>query len=258
MSTQKPFTKLQNQPIKRRPYRRPITSPPVQKGEMITAINLLDQKHNSKNHPYFVIRKPTKPSRIKNINGAPTLSTQLSAPSENKLHRIPPSQRRTIIKNSNSKVVNNNLRKQFNNIIPTSKPITLSSSLNTAKKPPIRKTKPSFLDSLTNMASSVLNPFGIGEINEPIKRIHHPRPAPQPQRIVLEPDVKSKNKLADFKPSPQQGSMLVDAFQPIFVASQSLENGFPKDAMKPLFISESRKSFVPPEPTEPELINFFK
>ncbi|KAL7639621.1 UNVERIFIED_CONTAM: hypothetical protein RMT77_010122 [Armadillidium vulgare] len=62
-----------------------------------------------------------------------------------------------------------------------------------------------------------------------------------------------------FDPSPQQGLVSSDAFQPIFVPSYSMDSKLPSDVMKPLILPQRRNSEVEVEntTTEPELIDFF-
>ncbi|XP_068238831.1 uncharacterized protein [Palaemon carinicauda] len=71
----------------------------------------------------------------------------------------------------------------------------------------------------------------------------HPRPPPQPQRIDVHPvkptDTQKKPNLLEFNPSPQEGSMLADAFQPVFVASPNMDD-LGNDIMKPMHILSGR------------------
>ncbi|XP_076062640.1 uncharacterized protein LOC143037888 [Oratosquilla oratoria] len=93
----------------------------------------------------------------------------------------------------------------------------------------------------------------------------HPRPAPQPTLVFhsLEEKkpIKAKTKNDNFNPSPLEGSYSADAFQPIFVASKSLDNGFGKDDMIPISVPNSaraaEKAKAKAGPSKPEMLDFF-
>ena len=61
-----------------------------------------------------------------------------------------------------------------------------------------------------------------------------------------------------FEPSPKEGSIKDDAFQPIFRASQSLDVELPESFMKPIHVASARAlAFTKPAPP-PEVLNFFE
>ncbi|XP_066961600.1 uncharacterized protein [Macrobrachium rosenbergii] len=80
----------------------------------------------------------------------------------------------------------------------------------------------------------------------------HPRPPPQPQRIdvhAAKPTaIQKKPTHLNFNPSPQEGSMLADAFQPVFVASPNMDD-LGNDIMKPMHIASARS--LPTTTTKP-------
>ncbi|KAK7047719.1 hypothetical protein SK128_027658, partial [Halocaridina rubra] len=92
----------------------------------------------------------------------------------------------------------------------------------------------------------------------------HPRPPPQPQLVVIPPKpnaIQKKPIYPDFNPSPQEGSMLADAFQPVFVASPSLDDldDLDNDLMKPVTFRSARSASSTPRPfmAPSKLENFF-
>lgn len=93
------------------------------------------------------------------------------------------------------------------------------------------------------------------------RKVHsHRRPPPRPQRIQVVSDKISKDSVDDpnFEPSPKEGSMLADAFQPIFRASQSLDVELPESFMKPMHIASARALSFPKPAPPPEVLNFFE
>lgn len=87
----------------------------------------------------------------------------------------------------------------------------------------------------------------------------HPRPAPSPQRIPMELSIESSfgYRGDDFLPSPKEGSMLDNAFQPIFRASQSLDVDLPASFMKPIHVASARSLPMPVSAAPPEILDFF-
>ncbi|XP_018024681.1 uncharacterized protein LOC108680383 [Hyalella azteca] len=140
-----------------------------------------------------------------------------------------------------------------------------------------RVKQPQFLSGLS------FNSIGTSSLDKPLNRFRdqHLRPPPQPQRVELDlhkpnpfdshaelhglhkTNELGKNKFEyngsdDFLPSPKEGNMLEDAFQPIFRASQSLDMELPESFMKPMHIASARSlTFAQPAPP-PEVIDFFE
>ncbi|XP_037796505.1 proline-rich receptor-like protein kinase PERK9 [Penaeus monodon] len=117
---------------------------------------------------------------------------------------------------------------------------------------PLKQKKPTLLGSLAELTGGFLGGTRRTQQN-------HPRPMPQPQRVIIPPQQKPTQKktvLEDtFNPSPPEGSPLVDAFQPMFVASPSVDH-LGKDAMKPMKIAEKRTATTTTT-SQPELVDFF-
>jgi len=87
------------------------------------------------------------------------------------------------------------------------------------------------------------------------------RPPPRPQRIDVAPFEINEESVhnPNFLPSPKEGSMLADAFQPIFRASQSLDEELPASFMKPMHVASARAlSFAKKPAPPPEVLNFFE
>ncbi|ROT84219.1 hypothetical protein C7M84_022590 [Penaeus vannamei] len=117
---------------------------------------------------------------------------------------------------------------------------------------PVKPKKPTLLGSLADLTGGFLG----GNTRTQQK---HPRPMPQPQRVIIPPQQKltQKKTVAEdtFNPSPPEGSPLVDAFQPMFVASPSVDH-LGKDAMKPMKIAQKRTATTTTT-SQPQLVDFF-
>ncbi|XP_064120196.1 uncharacterized protein LOC135224800 [Macrobrachium nipponense] len=89
----------------------------------------------------------------------------------------------------------------------------------------------------------------------------HPRPPPQPQRIdvhAAKPTaIQKKPTHLNFNPSPQEGSMLADAFQPVFVASPNMDD-LGNDIMKPMHIASARSLPTTTTKPPPVMRDFFE
>ncbi|XP_042210202.1 extensin-like [Homarus americanus] len=101
---------------------------------------------------------------------------------------------------------------------------------------PVKSKKPTLLGSWADFSNGVF-----GNTGRPQK---HPRPAPQPQRVIIPPHHKLTQKKdfkpsLEFKPSPQEGNSAFDAFQPVFVASPFMDD-LSDDVMKPMRVAALR------------------
>ncbi|KAF2354068.1 hypothetical protein FHG87_015177 [Trinorchestia longiramus] len=146
-----------------------------------------------------------------------------------------------------------------------------------------RVKQPQFLSGLS------FNSIGIQSDDKPQQFIKDPlRPAPQPQKVEIDSvqDTSlgvdgfenpfefdgSENKYkfegsekkfeytgSDyFQPSPKEGNMLDDAFQPIFRASQKLDVNLPASFMKPIHVASARALTFTQPPPPPEVIDFIE
>lgn len=92
---------------------------------------------------------------------------------------------------------------------------------------------------------------------------HNPPPPPHlnliPEEAQFSPPAEGgKPRDRSFDPSPQQGIIAEDVFQPIFVPSYSMDEKLPKNAMKPLILPQERKAEAPSTGlSKPKLIDFF-